>query len=297
MFVSQHMSDVEQDAYHPNQTTDEADLLLRHSFQEHSHDNNDDRNIIRLYLRDIARFPRLTAEQERELSRRIREDNDPAAESWLIGCNLRLVVSVAKEYRAQGLPLLDLLQEGNVGLMKAAKRFDGRKGFRFSTYAVWWIRQQITRAIWSSHGPVRIPTRVIDGHRKAVREQRKAEDEHGEHSVAGGVDAAPWSVTMVPHQEVGQLLEDLPADEADSPTAHVEQRDLLYSILHALKPISRRDLHIVIQLYGLDGGAPIQVEQVARLHSLSAERVRQIKKAAFDRVRGSRHAEQLASAY
>ncbi len=252
---------------------------------------------ISLYLNEAARYPRLGAAEEQELSRRNREESDPEAETYLIQCNLRLVVSIAKEYRSSGLSLIDLIQEGNIGLMKAAKRYDGRKGFRFSTYAVWWIRQQITRAIWSSHGPVRIPTRVIDGHRKAVREQRKAEDEHGEHSVAGGVDAAPWSVTMVPHQEVGQLLEDLPADEADSPTAHVEQRDLLYSILHALKPISRRDLHIVIQLYGLDGGAPIQVEQVARLHSLSAERVRQIKKAAFDRVRGSRHAEQLASAY
>jgi RNA polymerase primary sigma factor len=252
---------------------------------------------ISLYLNEAGRYPRLGAAEEQELSRRIREEGDAEAETQLIQCNLRLVVNIAKEYRSSGLSLIDLIQEGNIGLMKAAKRYDGRKGFRFSTYAVWWIRQQITRAIWSSHGPIRIPTRVIDGHRKAVREQRGSEDALAEQGVAGTTDAAPWSIRTVPQREVEQLLEDLPADETDSPATHAENRDLLYSILRALKPISARDLQIMIQLYGLDGGVPIQMEQVARLHSLTCERVRQIKKAAFDRVRGSRYAEQLASAY
>jgi RNA polymerase sigma factor (sigma-70 family) len=252
---------------------------------------------ISLYLNEAARYPRLGAAEEQELSRRIREEGDAEAETHLIQCNLRLVVSISKEYRSSGLSQIDLIQEGNIGLMKAAKRYDGRKGFRFSTYAVWWIRQQITRAIWSSYGPMRVPTRVIDGHRRAVREQHGSDDAFADRCASGAIDAAPWSIKTVPHREVEQLLEGLPADETDSPATYVENRDLLYCILRALKPISARDLQIMIQLYGLDGGAPIQMEQVARLHSLTSERVRQIKKAAFDRVRGSRYAEQLAAAY
>src|SRR5581483_4620795 len=124
-------------------------------------DERDEHDLIALYLRDIARYPRLSAEEERTLSFRIRERHDAEAERILTQSNLRLVVSVAKQYQAQGLSLLDLIQEGNIGLMKAVSRYDGGKGFRFSTYAVWWITQQITRAIWSTHGPLRIPSRVI----------------------------------------------------------------------------------------------------------------------------------------
>ncbi len=296
MFVSQHMSDVEQDAYHPNQTTDEADLLLRHSFQEHSHDNNDDHNIIRLYLRDIARFPRLTAEQERELSRRIREDNDPAAESWLIGCNLRLVVSVAKEYWAQGLPLLDLLQEGNVGLMKAAKRFDGRKGFRFSTYAVWWIRQQITRAIWSAHGPLKIPARVIDEHRRAAKaQQSKLGDDVGQSPIQPAEADRPWNVIAIPQAEAEEHVASLPAPAADCPACHAENKELLETILKALEVVSQRDRQIVFELFGLDDTTPIKLEEVAARHRLTCERVRQIKNAALETVRHSPYAPQLAA--
>src|SRR5579872_2666179 len=170
---------------------DAADAMDGHDEIEDVSDEDDaTQSTIALYLKDAARYPRLTAAEERELSRRIREEHDTEAETIFIQSNLRLVISVAKEYQAQGLSLLDLIQEGNIGLMKAITRYDGRKGFRFSTYAVWWIRQQITRAIWSSHGPMKIPTRIIDEHRRVVREQRRAEEEAA-HDAPAATGSAP----------------------------------------------------------------------------------------------------------
>ena len=133
----------------------------------------DDQDLVALYLREIARHPLLSAEEERELSRRIHEEFDAEAEQRFVESNLRLVVRVAKGYQSRGLSLLDLIQEGNLGLMKAVQRYDGSKGFRFSTYAVWWITQEITRAIESAHGPIRIPRRVIDEHRRDTRRRAR----------------------------------------------------------------------------------------------------------------------------
>jgi RNA polymerase primary sigma factor len=266
---------------------------------DNAEDDVDVQSTISIYLRDAARYPKLSAVEERELSRRIREGGDPEAEQLFINSNLRLVVSVAKEYQAQGLSLLDLIQEGNIGLMKAVKRYDGRKGFRFSTYAVWWIRQQITRAIWSSHGPLKVPTRIIDEHRRTVREQREQEREQGEPSHPGdeeaAAEAAPWNVVAITGVESEEYLEALPADELDSPIRQTENRDLLQHILKALETVSQRDQQIISELFGLDDTAPIKLEQVARQHSLTCERVRQIKKAAFESVRRSPYAAELAA--
>lgn len=274
-------------------------------------EGGDLQSAIALYLQDAARFPRLTAAQERALSERIRDEGDPEAEALFVQSNLRLVVSVAKEYQARGLSLLDLIQEGNIGLIKAVKRYDGRKGFRFSTYAVWWIRQQITRAIWSSHGPVRIPTRVIDEHRRSERELRQVQltSESEEPMMPPGTvprqdlatarnDAfrpAPWSVVALSQTDTDQYLAALPADESDSPSRYAENRDLLGHILLALEPVSRRDRQIIVELFGLADTTPIKLEQVARRHRLTCERVRQIKKAAFERIRRSPYAQQLAA--
>jgi len=232
-------------------------------------DDSADVSLISTYLRDAACYPKLTAAEERELSRRIREHADADAEERFIACNLRLVVSIAKEYQAAGLSLLDLIQEGNIGLMKAVKRYDGSRGFRFSTYAVWWIRQQITRAIWSSHGPLKIPTRLIDEHRRALKDQQQQEERD---SAAG--------LTTARHGEHG--------------ASDAENHDVLETIYQALQSVSRRDQQIITELFGLGDITPIRIEQVASRHSLTCERVRQIKKAAFESVRRSAYAEQLA---
>jgi len=264
-------------------------------------DDTTDVSLISTYLRDATRYPQLTAAEERELSRRIREHADADAEERFIECNLRLVVSIAKEYQAAGLSLLDLIQEGNIGLMKAVKRYDGSRGFRFSTYAVWWIRQQITRAIWSSHGPLKIPTRLIDEHRRALKDQQQQQERdsaagltmarQGEH---GASDPAPWSIVAVSGEEAELHLDALAAAESEGPTRYAENRDMLETIYQALQSVSRRDQQIITELYGLGDTTPIKIEQVASRHSLTCERVRQIKKAAFESVRRSAYAEQLA---
>ncbi len=264
-------------------------------------DDSADVSLISTYLRDATRYPQLTAAEECELSRRIREHADADAEERFIECNLRLVVSIAKEYQAAGLSLLDLIQEGNIGLMKAVKRYDGSRGFRFSTYAVWWIRQQITRAIWSSHGPLKIPTRLIDEHRRTLKDQQQQAERdsaaglttarQGEH---GASDPAPWSIVAVSGEEAELHLDALAAAESEGPARYVENRDMLETIYQALQSVSRRDQQIITELFGLGDTTPVKIEQVASRHSLTCERVRQIKKAAFESVRRSAYAEQLA---
>jgi RNA polymerase primary sigma factor len=209
-------------------------------------------------------------------------------------------VRVARNYQAQGLSLLDLIQEGNIGLMKAVQRYDGRKGFRFSTYAVWWITQQVTRAIWSSHGPMRIPTRVIDKHRRTVREQRAAQSQAAapaEEQTSQHEPVAPWSIVTISGEEAAQRIDTLAANEDESPDRWAENRELLQTILSALQQVSHRDQQIVVDLFGLNDATPLKLEQVANSHNLTCERVRQIKKAVFESVRRSPYAEQLAAAY
>jgi len=260
-----------------------------------------EQDMVGLYLQDAARYPRLTAQEERDLSRRILADGDAEAEQMLIQCNLRLVVSVAKKYQSQSHGLLDLIQEGNIGLMKAVKKYDGARGFRFSTYAVWWITQQITRAIWAGHGPLRIPTRVIDGHRRLLRSQREAAQATplGETATPANHEeqASPWSIATVTGDEADQHIEALSSSEDESPTRLAENQELLETLMAALQDVSERDQKIISQLFGLEDRTPLKVEEVASSHRITCERVRQIKKAAFDTVRRSPYAEQLVSYY
>ncbi len=286
----------------------EGDTGLGFALDEHgveltdtgTYDPLSEQDMVGLYLRDAARYPRLTAEDERELSRRILDNGDADAERTLVQCNLRLVVSVAKKYQSPAHSLLDLIQEGNIGLMKAVKKYDGRRGFRFSTYAVWWITQQITRAIWSGHGPLKIPTRVIDQHRRVVREQREAAQTapETEGSSAGRDDPpSPWSVVGVTGEEAEQHMESLSAGEDESPGRLAENQELLETLMAALQDVSERDQKIIAQLFGLAEAKPLKVEEVAVTHRLTCERVRQIKKAAFESVRRSPFAEQLIAYY
>ncbi|HEY8286753.1 MAG TPA: sigma-70 family RNA polymerase sigma factor [Chloroflexota bacterium] len=260
-----------------------------------------EQDMVGLYLRDAARYPRLTAQEERDLSRRILVHGDVEAEQMLIQCNLRLVVSVAKKYQSQSHGLLDLIQEGNLGLMKAVKKYDGARGFRFSTYAVWWITQQITRAIWAGHGPLRIPTRVIDGHRRLLRTQREAALKAPSEAVPAAVhqeeQASPWSIATVSGEEADQHIEALSSSEEESPARLAENQELLETLMAALQEVSTRDQQIISQLFGLEDSTPLKVEEVASSHRITCERVRQIKKAAFDTVRRSPYAEQLVSYY
>jgi RNA polymerase primary sigma factor len=256
-------------------------------------------DLLGLYLREAARYPRLTAEQERDLSRAILENHDEQAATILTQSNLRLVVLVAKRYQAQGLTLLDLIQEGNIGLMKAVRRYDGRRGFRFSTYAVPWITQEITRAIWTMHGPMKIPARVIDAHRRerrAVQEAAANADSEAP-ALPAEESASPWSMHALTGDEAIQQINALPTSEDESPCHYAEQQELLRTILCALQEVSIRDQQIIVELFGLNNTTPLKLTEVATSHNLTAERVRQIKKSIFESIRRSPYAGQLASCY
>ena len=255
---------------------------------DHEEPSYEDLTAIDLYVKETEGYKRLSAAEEIELSRRIRA-GDRAAEVRLIEANLRLVMSVARDYKSAGMDIDDLVQEGNIGLMKAVTRYDGEKGFRFSTYAVWWIRQQITRAIWANHGPLKVPTRLID----AYKREEKARRAKGE--VQEQERPAPWHVVAVSGAEADDHFAAIPASDQDNPPTIVEERNILAMVAEILGPVNRRDRQIAGELFGLGGDEPLSLQEVAERHDLTVERVRQIKRGLVDRLRNSSLRDQLAA--
>jgi len=265
---------------------------------------------LRMYLKDIAQFPQLSAEEEQELGRRVRE-GDETAFAKLIESNLRFVVAMAKKYSRSGYPLHELINEGNMGLIEAASRFDPSRGVRFITYASWWIRQAILAAI-AHHGQVfslppklkhelyRFETKVAHltqelGHRPSVEEISKELDMK-ESDVRGMMEGVPTEVSLnVPIGEDHDLkLEDLiqdenitPVDEALIATSFHEQ---LENLLGQLEPKER---HIIERRFGLNDQEPQTLAEIGEDMHLSRERIRQLEERALHKLRRSRRARQL----
>jgi RNA polymerase primary sigma factor len=257
---------------------------------------------LQVFLRDIGRVPLLTARQEIDLAKRI-ERGDLAAKGRLVEANLRLVVHIAKRYRDQGLPFLDLIQEGTLGLVRAAEKFDHRKGFKFSTYATWWIRQSITRAIADKSRAIRIPvhvSEVLNRVRKAERSlvldlgreptleevAAKAEVRLDEAERVLRAAATPVSldrpVTGGEDTELGHLLAD---DSMPSPEAWVEETMTRDALGEALDGLPYRERRIVELRWGLGGEAPRTLDQVGRVFNLTREKVRLIETRALESLR------------
>ena len=257
---------------------------------------------VRLYLHEIGRVPLLTAAEEVEIARRMTE-GDESARRHLIEANLRLAVSVAKRYQRRGLTLLDLVQEGNIGLIKAVERFDYTRGFKFSTYATWWIRQAVTRAIADQARTIRIPVHVVELINKLVRISRQYQQEHGREAtpdeLARAMDMAPERVeellniakepvsleTPVGEENsntLGNLIPDeaavVPADEA---TRHALQ-DQVESVLDSL---TAREREVLRLRYGLDDGRNRTLEEVGKTFKVTRERIRQIEAKALRKLR------------
>jgi RNA polymerase primary sigma factor len=259
---------------------------------------------VRLYLRKIGQVRLLTAAEEVELARAI-EDGSPEARRHMIEANLRLVVSIAKRYVNRGMPLLDLIQEGNLGLMRAVEKFDYRKGFKFSTYATWWIRQAITRAIADQGRLIRMPVHAVETFNRLLRVQRRLTAELDREpsleelamemdmtakQVEDLVRAAQQPVSMATkigeddENELGDLLPDreaaAPAEEADKAMLKRE----LEECLSILTPRERR----VIQLrFGLLDGEQRTMTEVARRMGMSRDRVHTLEKQALQKLRTS----------
>ena len=249
---------------------------------------------LQLFLKDIGRVPLLTASQEIELAKRI-EKGDQRAKQHMIEANLRLVVSIAKNYRNQGLPFLDLIQEGTIGLVRAAEKFDYRKGYKFSTYATWWIRQAVARALADKGRTIRMPVHVVEKLNKVARIERRLLAEFGrdpsleELSVAADVSVAdieyirrsaqaPISLEKPVGEDdessFGDFIQDTVGPRPDEAAEAVMQREALQVILGMLSYRERRVLEL---RYGLDGNDPRTLDEVGRAFNVTRERIRQIE--------------------
>ena len=251
-----------------------------------------------LYLQEIGRHRLLTPAEEVQLAKRI-EHGDAQAKERMINANLRLVVSVAKRYQGHGIPLLDLVQEGTIGLIRASEKFDWRRGTKFSTYAMWWIRQAIDRAVWNQADPIRIPVHVHERRRKLARvRQALALELEREPSLAEVAGAAAVPLAQVEHALSAppafvSLDRPTPEREAsfDVVDAHAGEayervdrntRTPLDELLEALPPAQRR---VIVLRYGIMGGDEHTSEQTAAELDLSPRQVRVLERAALRRLR------------
>lgn len=257
-------------------------------------------DILGLYLAEVARIPPLSPEEERELARRMRE-GDIAARNRLVLAHLRLVVSIAREYGDTGLDLLDLIQEGNLGLLEAAARFDPERGFRFSTYARWWIRQAIGAAIERQSQLIRIPAYLF----RALVRWAKLKASFGDDGVSETVDTIVYpgltperlkelertvgeviSLDMPVGAEGDETLEDLVADERMPPTEKLALQELMREELLALiSQLPPKEALVIRLRYGLEGAKPQSLAEVAAKLGVSRERVRQLEKQALKRLK------------
>lgn len=257
---------------------------------------------VRMYLKEIGRVPLLKFEQEIDLAKRY-ERNDMKAKKKLIESNLRLVVSIAKKYIGRGMSLLDLIQEGNQGLIRAVEKYDWRKGYKFSTYATWWIRQAITRAIADQARTIRIPVHMVETINRFIRTSRKLMQELGreplpeEVATAMEVDVAkvheimrvsqePTSLeTPVGDEEDSHLGDFIQDTSAPSPYDATSRQLLKEHMEEVLDTLSDREKRVLILRFGLENGKPRTLEEVGREFNVTRERIRQIEAKALRKLR------------
>ena len=258
------------------------------------------------YLNDIGKIPMLNAEDEADLARKIKQGDKEALDK-MTRSNLRFVVSVAKQYQNQGLSLSDLINEGNVGLMKAAKRFDETKGFKFISYAVWWIRQSILQAIVENSRIVRMPLNKVGSYNKVNEAYlsfvQEFEREPTDEELAEVLDMTPKEVQTMLRSTVRHVSFDAPlanADDGDAtmldvflpedgeePDLELMSESLREEVAQGLMTLSPREMEVISSYYGLNGYKPLTLEEIGELYGLTRERVRQIKERAIRRLRKS----------
>ncbi|MBQ8426369.1 MAG: RNA polymerase sigma factor RpoD [Clostridia bacterium] len=257
---------------------------------------------VKMYLKDIGKVPLLQPDEETELARRMIE-GDENAKRLLSEANLRLVVSIAKRYMGRGMQFLDLIQEGNLGLMKAVEKFDYQKGFKFSTYATWWIRQAITRAIADQARTIRIPVHMVETINKLIRVSRRLLQELGREpnpeEIAKEMDISeervreiqkiaqdPVSLETPIGEEEDSHLSDFIEDEASAaPTDAVSYTMLKEQMLSVLDTLTPREEKVLRLRYGLDDGRPRTLEEVGKEFNVTRERIRQIEAKALRKLR------------
>jgi len=256
---------------------------------------------VRTYLREIGKIPLLKAEEEVDLAQRIEKD-DLKARKKLAESNLRLVVSIAKRYVGRGLTFLDLIQEGNQGLIRAVEKYDWRRGFKFSTYATWWIRQAITRAIADQARTIRVPVHMVETINKLVRTSRKLMQDLGRDPLPEEIGKAmeipvskvrevlkisqsTTSLEAPVGNEEDSLLGDFIADGAPSPIETASKQLLKENIKEVLNTLSPREANVLVYRFGLEGGRPMTLEEVGKKFGVTRERIRQIEAKALRKLK------------
>lgn len=264
------------------------------------------------YLQEIGEVPLLTPEEEIELARRIKKNDQEALEK-LTKANLRFVVSVAKQYQNQGLSLGDLINEGNLGLIKAAKRFDETRGFKFISYAVWWIRQSILQALAEQSRVVRLPLNRVGALNKIGKAfsnlEQEFEREPSASEIAEELEMTPYEVSDTlkisgKHLSLdapfnqgddNRLLDVIEDDQQQPPDEVLMQESLRIEVQRALTTLSEREAEVIKLYFGLDREHPLTLEEIGERFNLTRERVRQIKEKAIRRLRHASRSKMLRS--
>jgi RNA polymerase primary sigma factor len=268
---------------------------------------------LQLFLNEAGRYPLLTAKEEVELAKRV-ERGDAEAKERMINSNLRLVVSIAKRYQGHGLSLLDLIQEGIIGLIRAVEKFDWRRGYKFSTYATWWIRQAVQRGVANKSREIRIPVHIVEREQKMARAERQLMTKLGraptEEEIAKAtklplkqvreVRQAARAVTSLDRplgEEDGGSLGELMPGESPSPEEEVTVSLGMDVLRRAVAELPERERMVVKMRYGLNGDVePASLEEIGRRLGLTRERVRQLESVALERLAVQREIEALRTA-
>lgn len=291
-----------------NITTDSNQTYVN----RYSESNNKSNELFQIYLKDISRKKMLSKEEELEIGRIIKEGGPESenAKDILVQANLRLVISIAKKYTGQGVSFMDLVQEGSFGLIKAAERFDYKQGFKFSTYATWWIRQTIIRSIANTAKTIRLPVHMTD----KIRHFKKAKtfltlkngSEPTNEELATYLQMSVRKITNIKkaintepisiHTPIGEdlSLEDyVPSDMSKTPDSNIENKLLMEDIQGALKILTEREQKIIKERFGLKTGKTRTLEDLGRMFGFSKERIRQIQDTAINKLRNSQKTKHL----
>jgi RNA polymerase primary sigma factor len=268
---------------------------------------------LRLYLRAIGRVPLLTAGEEVCLAKRI-ERGDVAAKQHMVEANLRLVVSIAKGYVGRGLTFLDLIQEGSLGLIRAVEKFDYRRGYKFSTYATWWIRQAVTRSIADKARTIRIPVHMVERLNRLINTERRLIQQLGrepsDSEIAAELECSPREVRdvlrvaqqpvslekPVGEQEDSALADFIEDASAQSPMELASEALRRENVTRVLAALSSRERQVIEMRYGITGGRPLTLEEVGRAFKITRERVRQIENRTLRKLQALPDAQQLREA-
>ena len=294
--------------FHSIEIPDEDDDVLESvedpKVQENLSSVNSD-DSIRIYLQQIGKIPLLSSEQELDLAKKIYEEHDDFSKNLLVNANLRLVVSIAKKYIGRGLSFLDLIQEGNMGLMKAASRFDYTKGYKFSTYATWWIQQSITRAIADKARIIRLPIHMIESLGKIRRATIDLTTELGhsptKQEIAYRLGVPVNKLTQIIKSAQSTISMETPANSSEdsskiadfivdedsiTPDSRVSQENLFEDIRKMLNQLSPKERDVLILRYGLDNnGAKKTLDEIGSQYGVSRERIRQIENRAIAKLK------------